>query len=318
MPSVSILIAAQRPAFFEIAMTSVMTQLFTDFELLVCDSSAGEEIQTVLAKWDDARIRSWRDTAVAGQPVAARQSLLAQASGRYVKFLGDQDMLFPEALVRQMEAATASDAKLLFTNHCFFDAAGQLAGLSEVVGKEKTEVVPSAVMFQQMAGRMNNFIGSPSNVLFDAAALRQLDEPFGLEGIRLRMHGAVAAYLQCADADFKIVGLGHIGTAIRSEPPPSGQVSRVVDPAAWFEWEWILRWVRQHQRLTQAQYEQSLQALFGEYQGPGAGFSELALFVPLRGAAGAQGFLGPEVREVMQLAYLSGDLRRLRDPVAAA
>jgi len=81
--------------------------------------------------------------------------------------------------------------------------------------------------------------------------------------------------------------------------------------AGWFEWELLLRWAIQHQRLTSEEYLAAMQALFGTYQGAGAAYSELQLFLPLRGAPGADGFLGQAFREVLKLAYLSIDLRRL-------
>ena len=250
-------------------------------------------------------------------PGGNRDRLLAMARGKYVKFLSDDDMLFPESLAAQVQAAESTGAQLVFTNHCFFDAAAQLTGMSEVIGKEKIELVPSTVMFQQMVGRMNNFIGPLSNVLFDLAALRQFDTPFGIDGQPLRFHGNVAAYMNFAQRALKIIGLGHLGTAIRRHPAQYRQAGQAHDSAAWFEWEVLLRWAIQLQQLPPPNYMEAMQALFAAYQGPGAKFSELNLFVTLHGAPGSQGFLGQEFREVLKLAYLSIEFRRLSQSALA-
>lgn len=316
MPIVSVLIPAHRPAFFETCVASVMTQTLTDFELLVSDDSAGDEIQAILSKWDDPRIRYIRNPAGAVIPGGSRDQLLDLACGKYVKFLSDDDMLFPESLEAQVQAAVAGDAKLVFANHCFFDAAGQLTGMSEVIGKGKAEPVAGAVMFQQMIGQMNNFIGPLSNVLFDLAALRRLETPFCIDGERLRIRGDVAAYMNFAQRDFKIVGLGHLGTAVRRHPGQHSRAGQAYDSAGWFEWELLLRWAIQQQRLAPQEYVQAMQTLFGTYQGAGVSYMELHLFLSLRGEAGTDGFLGHAFREVMKLAYLSIDLRRLAGRVS--
>ena len=310
MTLVSVLIPAYRPAFFETCVASVMTQSHTDFELLVDDASAGGEIETILAKWDDERIEYRRALPQAQAiPGSGRERLLDRARGQYVKFLSDDDMLFPESLEMQLRAAEASDAKLVFSNYCFFDAAGQLLGLSEAVGKGQAEPVSSALLFQQLLGRMNNFIGPMSNVLFEHAALREFDTPFCIAGRRLRIHGNIAAYLNFAQRDFKIVGLGHLGAAVRRHPGQYSHAGKPYSSAGWFEWELLLRWAIEHRRLSEAEYVPAMNALFGAYQGAGAAYDELQLLRSLRGAPGADGFLGEAFREVLRLAYLSIDLR---------
>jgi len=311
MPLVSVLIPAHRPAFFETCVASVMTQTLTDFELLIGDDSVGDEIHSILSQWDDPRIQYSRHPAAAADPSNSRERLLSLARGAYVKFLSDDDMLFPQALETQVQAAQTNDAGLVFTNHCLFDTAGQLTGMSELIGKGKTELVAGPVMFLQMIGRMNNFIGPLSNVLFERAALCQFDTPFCLDGQLLRFHGDVAAYMNFAQRDFKIVGVGELGTAVRRHAAQYRHAGRAHWSAGLFEWELLLRWAIQHQRLTSEEYLAAMQALFGTYQGAGAAYSELQLFLPLRAAPGADGFLGQAFREVLKLAYLSIDLRRL-------
>lgn len=82
-----------RPVFLAEAVQSVLAQTIRDFECIVVDDASGEP-PTVPA---DPRVRVvHRD--VNGGAAAARNTGLAEATGRYVTFLDDDDVYLPERL----------------------------------------------------------------------------------------------------------------------------------------------------------------------------------------------------------------------------
>ncbi len=318
MPTVSVLIPAPRADFLEACIASVITQTYDDFELCVGDDigdgSGGDAVAAIVSKWDDPRIR-YSPTPAGFDVAAERARLLRLAAGRYVKILSGDDILFPDALAKLVEAAGTTGAALVFSNHCFFDPAGQLTGVAEVVAKDRIEPVSDSLIYRHLIGKMTNFVGPLSNVLFDLEALRRLDGAFAIDGLALRFHEAVAAYANCAYAGYRIAGTGYVGTAIRRHSAELHlDASKPYFSTSWFEWELLLRWTMQQHQLTQPDYIEAMQKLFAAYQGPAAGFPEMRLFLMLRGSPGPDGFLGEAFREVMRLAYFSIDLRRASAP----
>lgn len=110
-PLVSIVIPAYNPQFFAMALHSAVSQTYETLEVLVCDDSAGEEIETIVSALENeqrARVRYVRN--------AQRQGFVANvllavelAQGELVKVLCDDDRLFPLCVQRQCEAMLAHD-----------------------------------------------------------------------------------------------------------------------------------------------------------------------------------------------------------------
>jgi hypothetical protein len=77
-------------------MESVLAQDFQDFELIVVDDGSHDNTREVVAAFTDARIR-YMYQPNAGLS-AARNAGIAQAKGKYIAFLDDDDFLLPPSL----------------------------------------------------------------------------------------------------------------------------------------------------------------------------------------------------------------------------
>lgn len=84
-----------RAALLREALDSVLTQTFTDFEVIVVDDGSTDETPSVVAGYGD-RVRSYRQ-ANRG-PGAARNLGAAHAKGDYLAFLDSDDLWFPWTL----------------------------------------------------------------------------------------------------------------------------------------------------------------------------------------------------------------------------
>ncbi|MDB6145333.1 MAG: glycosyl transferase family protein [Pseudomonas sp.] len=171
VPLVSILIPAFNPRFFTRALVGALTQSYGNVEVIVCDDSPGDEIKDVV------------DSFVDGSPVALRyvrnpvhlgmvgnlQACLAQAQGEYVKFLCDDDQLFPACIEKQTQPLIDHpDVNLVLAQRMFWDADDcqlparlENSPLSHVSGVYKGEDLLS--IFEAFPA---NFLGGFTNALY--------------------------------------------------------------------------------------------------------------------------------------------------------
>lgn len=108
-PGVSVILPTfNRPEMLAEALASLAGQTFGDFEVLVVNDG-GRDVTEVLERFSGLRVRQLRHEANRGLS-AARNTGLAAATGRYVAFLDDDDLLYShhlETLVAHMQADPA-------------------------------------------------------------------------------------------------------------------------------------------------------------------------------------------------------------------
>jgi len=109
-PLVSIVLPTRnRAACLGEAIDSVLAQSYPHWELLVVDDGSEDDTATVLARYGDARLRSFR-IAYAGS-AAARNHALKQARGELIAYLDSDNTWFPGFLAGAV-AAFAADPTL--------------------------------------------------------------------------------------------------------------------------------------------------------------------------------------------------------------
>ncbi|MBO4300013.1 MAG: glycosyltransferase [Desulfovibrio sp.] len=99
-PAVSVIMNCLNSArHLRAAMDSLMSQTFTDFEVVFWDNGSTDQSPSIAQNYD-ARVRYFREenTVPLGQ---ARNLALAQAQGRYLAFLDCDDLWLPHKLERQ-------------------------------------------------------------------------------------------------------------------------------------------------------------------------------------------------------------------------
>ena len=100
-PRVSIIIPAyNRADVLPRAITSVLSQTFTDYEIIVVDDASTDETSAVARNFDGP-VHVIRHEVNRG-PAAARNTGIQATSGAYVAFLDSDDEWLPEKLARQI------------------------------------------------------------------------------------------------------------------------------------------------------------------------------------------------------------------------
>lgn len=164
-PAVSVVVPTYNHRDYVLdALSSVFDQTFTDTEVIVVDDGSEDDTDAVLAPLRDAgRIRYFRQ-ANAGQ-AAARNRGLAEARGRYVAFLDDDDLWPPDRLAWQVELLE-SDAACVMVYGDFLKLRDGRA--EPHAGKHG----PSGAVTREF--RTRNWLVSPGQALMRTTAVRSI------------------------------------------------------------------------------------------------------------------------------------------------
>ena len=212
-PAVSVCIPTYRgAAYIERAIDSVLAQTFADFELLVVDDNSPDETASLVARYDDPRVRYLRNTENLG-PEGNWNRCLHEARGTYFKLLPQDDWLMPECLQEQVavfEADGAQRIALVFCARRVVNTNGD-----DVLGRGYPGGKRGAIRGSEVTARCirfgTNLIGEPGSVLFrytlaQRVGLFDATNPYVIDldyWFRLLAHGD-AFYLPEALAAFRV------------------------------------------------------------------------------------------------------------------
>ena len=114
-PCVSVVIATyNRSEVLRYAIESVLAQHFADFELLVVGDACTDDTEAVVRGFDDPRVRWENLPRNAGSQWAPNNRGLELARGRYVAYLGHDDLWHPDHLAVLVAAIERDGADLVF------------------------------------------------------------------------------------------------------------------------------------------------------------------------------------------------------------
>lgn len=121
--TVSIIMPAYNASrYIEEAITSVLSQTFTDWELLILDDGSSDETRSISQTYAD------RDPRILCLPneqnlgvAQTRNRGVSLARGQWIAFLDSDDRWEPEKLQLQLETAHRQHADFLFTGSAFMD-----------------------------------------------------------------------------------------------------------------------------------------------------------------------------------------------------
>ncbi len=308
-PTVSILVPAFRPDFLDICISSAINQSFDDFELLISDDSIGDAVQSVVSKWQDDRIR-YMSNPRRQQPGANRDYLIDNATGRYIKFLFDDDFLLPNSLDTLVRLADRFSADMTFHARYEVDKNGKIMEATIPYGFDAPRLFDRSEFAKRVVTVSGNIIGEPSNILLTTDSLRKLDEPFMLCGRRMRFLTDVALYCNLFDANYKVALVGYLGSAFRRHAAQNSQAKGAIYSAGIFEWEFILRWAADRGWVDDEGYLRAMARLIIELYHPNrADFPELNEFIALAGRGDRGEYLTAEFLEILDSAHAVVDSR---------
>ncbi|WP_233804011.1 glycosyltransferase [Paraburkholderia sp. HP33-1] len=274
MPLVSVLIPAYKPQFLIRSIASALNQTFADIEILVGDDTADGTLAELVAGIADPRVRYFHHGFQKGSLNC--QALWERASGKYVKWLFDDDLLMPGSVETLVAALRDNPASLMaFHERVFIDANDNMtAAPSALLKMGQAARLDRAFLAQRLVGHVNNFVGEPSNIMldrerFDGARL------FVYRDWRLGFLGDVATYLNAAEHG-PVVAVGGYMSAFRQH---GGQASNRHSPhlsAGLYEWELLIRGEAEAGHMDRATLQIARRNLMQQYVLWGTSLPEIA------------------------------------------
>lgn len=241
-PLVSLVIPAFNPRFFRAALQSALEQSYEPLEIIVCDDCQTGEIKSIfdeLVPSDSARARYVANP----QRLGFQGNLLAclsEASGEYIKFLCDDDLLYAPCIATQAQVLSEnSDVSLVVSRRHLIDINDSVLP----VRLENPGLVPYDALF--MGGDMLAiFEKTPRNYLgcFSSALMRTADVEALLPSLAQPGQGFLAlldfALFLCLLKRGHLAALHLITSAERLHPERLSKQSTALNVVN-AEWQWL-------------------------------------------------------------------------------
>lgn len=184
---------------------SVLSQTFTDFELLIYDDDSTDASYEIAASWSDPRIKLFKNSRNLG-PEGNWNKAISKVRGRYVKLVCGDDILYPECLQKQVavfENPLNAGISLVCSQRTIIDPDGKtlIKKVNFIDGGRKKPVD----VIRKMIRMGTNIIGEPVCGLY----------PANLIG-KTRGYSAIVPYT--IDLEFWIQMLKHGDLFVIDEP----------------------------------------------------------------------------------------------------
>jgi tetratricopeptide (TPR) repeat protein len=172
---VSILTPAYKPDYFADALRSALAQTHDDFEHIICDDCPGEEIAAIVrdVAGGDPRVRYERNPRTLGGR-ANYLKCFALASGEYIKYLNDDDLLAPDCLARMSTVLDRHATVTLVTSYRrLIDGEGRELPDTPFNRRvvRQDSLLDGLGLLDLMLRRLTNVVGEPTTVMFRRADL---------------------------------------------------------------------------------------------------------------------------------------------------
>lgn len=163
-PQVSVCIPAyNNEAYILDTVDAVLSQTFTDFELVVIDDCSGDGTAALIESVTDPRVRLVRNEKNLGM-AGNWNRCIEEARAPFVKVLCADDLLYPDSLRREVKALLDHpDINLVSSDTALVNMAGEQVGVFKRWPKRGRM---NGRKLAKLSLLFNNFFGAPCNNLF--------------------------------------------------------------------------------------------------------------------------------------------------------
>lgn len=165
----SITIPAYKSSYLEESIRSCIEQTYTNFELIVVDDCSPENLESIVSKFSDSRIRFFRNSKNCGaiDVVDNWNICLSYCTGDYVLCMGDDDRLLPNCLEKYVSIINRyPNLGVYHTRTELINANGQTI---RILGERPEYETALEFLYRRWAIGCRQFIG---DFLFDLKMLR--------------------------------------------------------------------------------------------------------------------------------------------------
>jgi glycosyltransferase involved in cell wall biosynthesis len=239
MATVSILIPAYKPDYLRKAIASAQEQSIADIEILVGDDTTEGVLRDIVEGIDDPRVQYFHHGFRDGRANSRR--LWERASGQYVKWLYDDDLLMPQSVEVLIGAlGQHPESVMAFHERVFIDGGDNIVHVPpSLIATGETALIDRKFLVQNMIAGANNFIGEPSNVMMvrDRVDFSSL---MAYRAWNVTFLNDVAMYMNLA-AQAPLVLVGGYMSCFRKHAAQTSSGSSPIIAAGYYEWEVMVR-----------------------------------------------------------------------------
>jgi glycosyltransferase involved in cell wall biosynthesis len=167
-PRVSVIIPTHRPEHFVNALSCVRAQTYKDFEIIVSDNSGDDQIAAICAPQADIIYRRNTD----GNPLNNIAGGAPLARGEFIKYLFDDDLLYPHCLhsmlgwYDMLDASVRKEVGLITASRDVIDDTSVVHSRYGHAGVTMPTNISGVAACKDIIIHQNNFVGEFSTVLF--------------------------------------------------------------------------------------------------------------------------------------------------------
>lgn len=167
MPTVSVIIPAYNAGkFLGETVRSVLTQSYTDFEIVICDDGSTDNTAEVAQSFSDARVKYIRHTNIGVS--ATRNNGAKNSSGKFLAFLDADDIFYRDNLAKKAEALEKNPAAgMAFADCDVIDGDGKKTG--EVLTGKSEDILRHLLLWN------GTVIPGPSSILVTREAFEKVN-----------------------------------------------------------------------------------------------------------------------------------------------
>lgn len=167
-PLVSIIIPTHRPNHFKTALMCALSQTYANKEIIVSDNCESSEIANICSQYQGISYRRNLN----GKPASNIAQPLALAKGEYIKYLFDDDLIYPNCIdsmigwLNQFSEEDINNIGLITSARHLIDYVSICYGEIREPNIANSSLVDGILAIKKILVSQNNFIGEFSTIMF--------------------------------------------------------------------------------------------------------------------------------------------------------
>ena len=159
-PSISVvMICYNHEKYIAEAIDSILSQTYTDFELIIVDDGSTDNTFEIIQDYDDPRVTAL--TQINSGPSVALNTGISKSIGKYIAFMSGDDVSFPNRLEIQLKQLEVRKADMVFSVPQIIDPNSEILGLETCPWFYGREFESTAELYRSLF-YLGNFLCAPS------------------------------------------------------------------------------------------------------------------------------------------------------------
>jgi hypothetical protein len=249
----TILLPATRTEYFADSISSVLSQTFRDFRVIVGDNTSDAKVINAFQKeFRDHRIEWLHSYPITGGTIERHSELLiSRIETEYVRFVFDDDIIYQTSNQHLMQLIESQSAVFAFHGRHNIDANGRIIGAHHWINSPQIIRLDAKTAANLTYKSCSNLFSEPSFSVYRSSVLREIKTD--VDGIPIKFLGDIISPLRAAELGH-IVGSSLLLGAFRIHGNQESGLSSPIRLAGIYEWELIARHLDKKYQFSQSDF----------------------------------------------------------------